>query len=179
MSFHYERFEMDLLTAVEKYAKSQLENKEDIYIMSIEYFPDFTTFVVIRANTYSYLNAYLKEQEIETEEEYFYYKYCEEEWDLYEPLEELSDILQTEYKKMEETYTEEFNRIQEEHAEKIIEVCINVMKKFKETDTYKQFKKLYLNVYVREYYEGYAEDVIQIFEEINGVENIEEYSKWL
>ena len=54
-NFDYEKFEENLLAAVEEYAKSQLVNKDDLYIMSIEYFPEFTTFVVIRANTYSYL----------------------------------------------------------------------------------------------------------------------------
>ena len=100
MSFDYEKFEKDLLAAVEEYAKSQLDHKDDMYIMSIEYFPDFTTFVVIRANTYSYL-----EEQVEADDEdYTYYKYCEEEWDLYEDLEELSNVLQKEYSEMEEIF---------------------------------------------------------------------------
>ena len=100
MSFDYEKFEKDLMVAVEEYAKSQLDHKDDMYIMSIEYFPDFTTFVVIRANTYSYL-----EEQVEADDEdYTYYKYCEEEWDLYEDLEELSNVLQKEYSEMEEIF---------------------------------------------------------------------------
>lgn len=100
MSFNYDKFEKDLLVAVETYAKSQLDNKDDVYIMSIEYFPDYTTFVAIRANTYSYL----EEQVEEDDEDYTYYKYCEEEWDLYEDLEELSNVLQKEYSEMEEIF---------------------------------------------------------------------------
>lgn len=79
------------------------------------------------------------------DEEYPYYKYCEEEWDLYEDIKEISGVLQAEYSEMEEKYDDEkFDELQEEHATKIIDICKNVMKKFKETDTYKEFKKLYL-----------------------------------
>lgn len=174
MSFDYEKFENNLLVAVEKFAKSQLDNKDDMYIMSIEYFPDFTTFVAIRANTYSYL----EEQVDEDDEDYTYYKYCEEEWDLYDDLEEISKVLQAEYNEMEEKYDDdEFDDLQDEHATKIIDVCKNVMKRFKETDTYKEFPTLYLNAYVREYFS--EEETIEIFKELNGEDNIEEYSDWL
>lgn len=174
MSFDYEKLEKDLLAAVEEYAKSQLDIKDDMYIMSIEYFPDFTTFIAIRANTYSYLEGQVEADD----EDYTYYKYCEEEWDLYEDVKEVSSLLQAEYNEMEEKCDEdEFDELQNEHAEKIIDICKNVMKKFKETDTYKEFKKLYLNVYVREYFD--EEETIQIFEELNGKESIEEYSEWI
>lgn len=174
MSFDYKKLEKNLLVAVEEYAKSQLDNKDDMYIMSIEYFPKFTTFIAIRANTYSYL----EEQVDEDDEEYTYYKYCEEEWDLLEDIKEISSVLQVEYNEIEEKYDdEEFEKLQKEHAKKIIDVCKSVMSKFKETDTYKEFKKLYLNVYVREYFN--EEETIQIFGELNGKDSIEEYSKWL
>ena len=174
MNFDYEKLEKDLLVAVEEYAKSQLDKKDDMYIMSIEYYPDFTTFVAVRGNTYSYL----AEQAEEDDEEYTYYKYCEEEWDLLEDLKEVSTVLQTTYNEMEETYgDDEFDELQEEHATKIIDVCKNVMKKFKDTDVYKEYPKLYLNVYVREYFD--EEETIEIFRELNGEEAIEEYSDWL
>lgn len=173
MSFGYEKFEKDLLAAVENFAESQLDKKEDVYIMSIEYFPDFTTFIAIRANTYSYL----KEQAREGDENYTYYKYCEEEWDLYQFLEEISSVLQDEYNKMEEKYGYEFDELQTEHAAKIIDSCRNVMKEFKKTDTCREFKKLYLNVYVREYFN--KEEILQIFGELNGKDSIEEYADWV
>lgn len=174
MSFDYEKFENGLVLAVENFAKTQLDNKDDVYIMSIEYYPDFTTFVVIRGNTYTYLN----EQVEADDEDYTYYKYCEEEWDLYNELPELSKDLQVEYANMEEQYgDDEFDDLQEEHATKIIDVCKNAMKRFRETDTFKEFPKLYLNVYVREYFS--SEEVIEIFRELNGDENIEDYSSWL
>lgn len=174
MSFNYDKFEKDLLVAVETYAKSQLDNKDDFYIMSIEYFPDYTTFVGIRANTYSYL----EEQVEEDDEDYTYYKYCEEEWDVDEDLEALSNDLQADYEEIREKNDyDKFEELQEEHAEKIIDVCKNVMKKFKETDTYKAFPKLYLNVYVRDYFS--EEETVQIFAELNGEDTIEEYSDWL
>ncbi len=174
MSFDYGKFENGLVLAVENFAKEQLANKNDFYIMSIEYYPDFTTFVVIRGNTYSYL----KKQVEADDEDYMYYKFCEEEWDLYNDLPELSNDLQVEYANMEELYgDDEFDDLQEEHAAKIIDVCKNAMKRFKETSTFKEFPKLYLNVYVREYFS--SEEDIEIFRELNGDENIEEYSSWL
>ena len=98
MGFDYEKLEKNLLEAVEEYAASQLDQNDDMYIMSIEYFPEFTTFIAIRTNTYSYL----KEQVDEDDESYTYYKYCEEEWDLYEDVKEISSALQAEYNEMEE-----------------------------------------------------------------------------
>ena len=35
MNFDYEKFEENLRAAVEEYAKSQLVNKDDLYIMSM------------------------------------------------------------------------------------------------------------------------------------------------
>lgn len=174
MSFDYEKFEKKLLLAVEEYAKLKLYNKDNLYIMSIEYFPDFTTFVAIRANTYSYL----KEMVGENEKYYTYYKYCEEEWELCECLEEVSKDLQAEYKEMVEKYDDEqFDELQAEHVAKIFAACKIVMKKFKETETYKKLSKPYLNVYIRERFT--KEESIQIFSELNGEDNIEEYSDWL
>ena len=174
MGFDYEKLEKNLLEAVEEYAASQLDQNDDMYIMSIEYFPEFTTFIAIRTNTYSYL----KEQVDEDDESYTYYKYCEEEWDLYEDVKEISSALQAEYNEMEEKYNDDaFEEAQEKHAEKVIDICMNVMKKFKETDTFKKFKKLYLNVYLREYFD--EEEILRIFAELNGDDCIEEYASWL
>lgn len=172
--FDYERFEMGLLAVVEEYAKLQLLKKDDFYIMSIEYFPEFTTFVAIRANTYSHL----KEKAGESEKDYTYYKFCEEEWELCECLEEISKDLQAEYEEMEAKYDDEkFAELQTEHVVQIIAACKSVMNKFKETDTYKSFSKLYLNVYIREYFT--KEETIQMFCELNGEDTMEEYSDWL
>lgn len=174
MSFDYKKLEKDLLAAVEKYATSQLDNKEDLYIMSVEFFPDFTTFVAIRANTYSYLEKKARKDE----KNYTYYKYCEEEWGLYENLEEISNALQAEYNAINcDEESEESYELQEEHVTKIINVCKTVMKKFKETAVYRKFPELFLNVYVREYFD--KEETIQMFGELNGEDSIDEYSDWL
>lgn len=174
MSFDYGKFENGLVLAVEDFAKTQLDNKDDIYIMSIEYYPDYTTFVVIRGNTYSYLSEKVEAND----KNYMYYKFCEEEWGLYNDLPELSKVLEVEYANMEELYDDdEFYDLLEEHSTKIFDVCKNAMKRFKETGTFKEFPKLYLNVYIREYFSN--KEIIEIFRELNGDENIEEYSSWL
>ncbi len=173
-SFDYVKFEKNLLAELEAFAKKQSDNKDDLYIMSVEYFPEFTTYVAVRANSYSYLTKNVGE----SEKYYTYYKYCEEEWGLGECLEDSSKELQAEYKKMEEKYDDvQFDEWQREHAVKIFSVCKTVMKKFKETDTYKMFSKLYLNVYMRERFT--KEEILQVFCELNGEDNKEEYSDWL
>ena len=173
-SFDYEKFEKNLLVAIEDYVKLKVDNKDDLYIMSIEYFPEFTTFVAIRANTYSYLKGKVGENE----KDHTYYKYCEEEWELGECLEGVSRDLQVEYKEKETKYDDEqFEELQAEHASKIFASCKTVMKKFKETDTYKKLSDPYLNVYIRERFT--KEEIIQVFCELNGEDNREEYSEWL
>jgi len=171
MAFNYDKFEKDLFEAVEKYAKTQLDKKGDLYIMSIEYFPEYTTFIAIRANTYSHLEERAKEDE----RNYTYYKYCEEEWGLCKELEHISNTLQAEYD--ETCDDEEFDELQEEHTAKIIDVCKAVMKKFKGTAVYREFPGLFLNVYVREYFN--KEETVQTFLELNGEDSISEYSDWL
>ena len=172
--FDYENFEKKLLIAIEECVKHKWSNVDNLYIISIEYFPNFTTFVSIRANTYSNL----KEKVGENEKDYIYYKYCEEEWELCEFLGEVSKDLQSKYKEMETVYEDEqFDEIQEEHAVKIFISCKNVMKKFKQTDTYKKLSSPHLNVYMREHFS--KNEMIQTFCELNGEDYKEEYSKWL
>lgn len=173
-SFDYDRFEKNLLAAIEEYVKFKVDNKDELYIMSIEYFPQFTTFVAIRANTYSYL----KEKVGENKKYQAYYKYCEEEWELCECLEEISGDLQTEYKAMKAKYDDEqFEELQAAHALKIFAACKSAMKKFKETDTYKELSNPYLNVYIRERLT--KEEIIRVFCELNGEDDKEEYEGWL
>ena len=176
ISFDYKKLEKELLEKVEGYAKEHLENKDDLYILSVDYFPEFTTSIAIRANTFSYLS----EQSEPSDEDYTYYKYCEEEWDwdIFEDLDELSKDLQKEYKELEETFSYDvWDEMIREHTTKVIEVCKNALKAFRETDTFKAFPKLYLNVYVREYFD--KEEAVEMFGELNGEDSKEEYADWL
>jgi len=172
--FDYEKFEKNLLSAIEECVKLKWSNIDDLYIMSIEYFPNFTTFVSIRANTYSNL----KEKVGDNEKDYTYYKYCEEEWELCEFLGEVSKNLQDEYKEMETRYDDEqFDKLQAEHAAKILVSCKTVMKKFKQTDAYKKLSNPYVNVYIREHFS--KDEILRTFCELNGENNKEEYMEWL
>ena len=171
--FDYGKFEKYLLEEIEECAKSLLTRKDNIYIISLEYFPEFTTFVAARANTYSNL----KERADETSQYFTYYKYCEEEWDIYEDLKEASGMLQATYKEMEAKYGDAFEDHQRQHAAKILDICNVVMKRFKETAIYSEFPTLYLNVYVRERFT--KETHVQIFAELNGSDSVVEYADWL
>lgn len=178
MGFNYEKFEKELFAELERYAKSLLEQKEDIYIMSIDYWHQFTTTIGFRANTLSYLATQSNQQD----EDYLYYKYCEEEWDwdIFGNLEDLSLNLQIQYKETEEKCGDDYDLYDEmksAHTEQIIKICKQVLKEFKQTEIYKSFPNLFLTVYVREYFSDEA--IMNNFAELNGETAAEEYAKWL
>lgn len=173
MNFGYDLFENILNEELEKCLKSHLSEKDDMYILSVEYWPEFTTFVTLRANTYSYLETQTDPSDDEVD--YLYYKFCEEEWDGYENMEELDKMLQEHYNRLEEEDADE--EICEEHTDKIIDICKAALKKVKDTDVYKEYPELYLNFYIREYFS--EDECIETFKELNGETAAIEYAKWL
>ena len=173
--FDYEKFENQLYTAIETYVQNHQNQKEDIYIMSIYYWPDFTTFIGVAANTYSNLNEQTDPEDVE---DYVYYKYCEEEWewDLTGDFDVLSKDLQAYYEELEAEGAKDSNlrdEKEEMHREKIIAIGRRVLKKIQQTDAYKAYPKLYLNFYIREYFT--RDESMEIFGELNGEESLEEY----
>lgn len=176
LSFDYEQFEEDLFTTFEEFMKGYLDRKEDMYIFSVNYFPDFTTTIGVNANSYSYLN----EQTESDPDLYADYKFCEEEWEVGEWFESLSEQLQVYFDQLEEEYEDEedtHDELYEEHRDRIIDICKNVMKRIKETDTFKEYPQMLLNVYVREFFGD--EEMIAIFEEINGDVVPDDYMKFM
>ncbi len=173
VDFDYSLFENKLMQELENCIKSHLHEKEDMYILSVEYWPEFTTFVVLRANTYSHLETQTDPSDEEVD--YLYYKFCEEEWGIYESMDELAKMLQEHYTKLEEADADE--QTCKEHTDRIINICKNALNKVKHTDAYKEYPQLFLNFYIREYFS--EEECIDTFRELNGEEAAAEYEKWL
>lgn len=176
VEFNYDKFASELNTELEEFVKALAEKQEDVYIISINYCPDFTTTIGVVANSYTYLNEITSVDD----NNYFYYKYCEEEWEKVKGFDSLSAELQRYYSELEQKYNSDYEKFEEsykEHSEMIIQMCKSILKNFQETTTYKSFPDLLLNVYVREYFDN--EECIRIFEEVNAGKEIAEYAKYI
>ncbi|NBH32960.1 DUF4303 domain-containing protein [Clostridiaceae bacterium] len=83
--FDYEKFEHAILGQMTAVFNKWAEEKEDLYIFSLDCTRNLESIGVI-GNTISYL----EEQAEEDSEDYWYYKYCEEEWELFDMFEAVS-----------------------------------------------------------------------------------------
>lgn len=176
VEFNYDKFASVLNTELEEFVKALAVNQTDVYIISLNYCPDFMTTIGAVANSYTYLNEITSLDD----NNYFYYKYCEEEWEKVKGFDSLSADLQRYYSELEQKYSSDYEKYEElykEHSEKIIQMCKSVLKNFQETTTYKIFPDLLLNVYVREYFDN--EECIRIFEEVNARKETAEYAKYI
>ena len=121
--FDYTKFENDIVLQLEHILKKRMKEKDDIYILSLDCARGVDSIGAI-ANTMEYL----EEQALEEPEDYWYYKYCEDEWELFDTFEEISANMRIFVENNESftnkenyEYTEEFDA----HFDKIIE-CANV-----------------------------------------------------
>ena len=177
--FDYDSFEKDLYEEVCRKIGNQ-ENKDDIYAFSIDYFPEYTTYISLMKNTYSNL----KKAPATDRTDLMYYKYCEEEWGNWDNFDMLSEQLVRYYDAMEEWGNsdddEECLRMEEiygQHKQKIISLCVGVLQRVKKSPEYASYQKLNLNVHVRE---GFApEEEIEIYKKLNNEEAVEEYRVFL
>lgn len=169
----YKKFEDSLVSSIEAALQKLLNGHSDIYIFSLNLSRENPSVVAV-ANTYNNL----KELAGPGDEDYFYYKYCEEEWDLWE-YDSFKDIITEELcpctginngtSTEPGTYTSFFDS----HCDEIIESCKNALirlKDFKE----KNCPGLLFTVYIREYLS--ADERINIFKQINGKAAAKEYS---
>lgn len=86
--FDYEKFKSDIAAAMEKSLRKWAEKNDDIYIISLDLSRDMTS-VGVWANTMNYLD----EQDYDASEDYWYFKYCEQEWELCEAFEDISSYM--------------------------------------------------------------------------------------
>lgn len=169
--FDYEKFENDIVLRMTSVLADWTEDIDDIYILSLDCSREMDSIGII-ANTMENL-----ETQVEfNNDEYWYYKYCEDEWELFDSFENISSNM---YQYLEDNsisfieadtykYTEAFDG----HCDKIIESCKRALVRFRASvnDTYPD---LLLALNVREYLD--EDERVDIFKEINNKEASEEY----
>lgn len=174
--FDYEKFEKDLVAVMEKKLREWAEENDDIYILSLDLSRGMES-VGVYANT----EEYLEEQSEEEPDDFWYYKYCEEEWELCEVLDGISDEMCAFVNENREqfsgkddagfsVYTESFDA----HCEQMIDSCKKALEHFRE-ETKKEFPKLLLAFNIREYLD--EEERIEIFSLVNSKKAAKEYAK--
>lgn len=171
--FDYRKFEEDIVLKMTETFKKWTEENDDIYIITLDCAEEMDSIGVI-ANT----KHYLEEQADSDSEDYCYYKYCEDEWDLFDTFEDISSEM---CKCPDENsdlfsdsvncvYTETFN----EHRSRIIECCKKAILDFKQS-VRETYPELLLTFNVNYYFDG--EERAEIFEKLNGKEAAAEYSE--
>ena len=175
--FDYEKLKEDLVSAMEKILRKWSEENDDIYILSLDLSRDMES-VGVWANTVEYLE---EQVDGDTSEDFWYYKYCEEEWDLCEVISESSSYMSTYVnensgKFFEEDsegisiYTESFDA----HCDQIMESCKKALEGFRELIK-KDFPDLLLAFNIREYLDN--EERIEFFSFVNSAEAAKEYAE--
>lgn len=169
--FDYEKFKKDIVIAMENVLRKWTKENGDIYIIALDLSRDMES-VGVWANTGQWLN----EQADITSDDYWYYKYCEEEWQLCEVFDGISSYMRTFVEENKEqftnsqtlTYTETFDA----YCDKMIESCKLALKCFRESIN-EDFPKLLLTFNIREYLDN--DERIEAFSLINSKEATKEY----
>lgn len=175
--FDYKKFEDSLVLQMENTLARLLKEHDDIYIFSLSLSNDVNSVWVIANTLHNLEETTSADNEDYDNEDYYYYKYCEEEWDLWETddFNGISDELAG-----YDVYKENGGKTSENedvfcnHRDKAIESCRNALIRF---NTYKNKNcpGLLLTFYVREYLDG--EECIELFEKLNSREAAAEYSE--
>ena len=174
--FDYNKFETDIVTAMKDTLNKWAGEYDDIYILSLDCARDMTS-IGFMANTEQHLN----EESDADDEDYWYYKYCEEEWELFEADGMASEISSYMSQYIEENdarftnpetfaFTEDFD----EHCDKIIKTCEKAIQRLRQSVS-QDFPELLLAFNIREYLD--AEERSKIFATVNSKEAAREYAK--
>ncbi|MDE7311267.1 MAG: DUF4303 domain-containing protein [Eubacterium sp.] len=174
--FDYKKFEDSIVTAMEHSLRKWANEYDDIYILSLDCARDMTS-IGIEANT----RQYLSEQADTGSEDYWYYKYCEAEWELYdagEYLEQISSYMRSYTEENEERFTnpETFAYLEafDEHCDTIIETCKKALKRFRQA-IHADFPDLLLTFNIGEYLDH--KERTEIFASVNSKDASEEYAE--
>lgn len=173
--FDYVKFENDVVQQMTSVFNRWIEENDDLYIFSLDCTREMDSVAVI-ANTITNL----EEQAKEDSEDYWYYKYCEEEWDLFE-LDTFEAVSADMSKYIDDNnsiftnpetyeYTELFNK----HCDKIIEHCKNALIRFRQLIN-KDHSNVLLTFHIREYLD--SDEKVEIFRSANNENASREYSE--
>ncbi|MCH5344665.1 MAG: DUF4303 domain-containing protein [Acetatifactor sp.] len=171
--FAYEELEKKLVTQMENTLKDWSKENDDIYIFALDLARGVDSVGVI-ANT----NHYLEEQAAPDSRDYWFYKYCEDEWELFDTFGEISGELRKYIGDNNAAFTNpetyEYTEAFDEHCEKVIESCKNALICFAQSAR-AEYPKMLFTFNIREYLDG--DERIEIFEKVNDAEAAAEYTE--
>lgn len=168
--FNYKKFEDEVVEQMTAVFDKWIRKDDDLYIFSLDCSRNMDSIGVI-ANTVHYLDK----QAEQNAEDYWYYKYCEEEWELFATFEVISEEMQKYLKENSGTnhaagaYSKPFD----EHCDKIMECCKNALIRFRQSIS-QNYQNILLTFNVREYLE--KKERIKIFKTSNSENAFKEYA---
>ncbi len=171
--FDYKKFEDGVVHQMEAAFDKWIRNNSDLYIFSLDCTRAMDSIGVIANTTH-----YLEEQAEPDAEDYWYYKYCEEEWELFDTFTTVSADMRKYLDDNSDVFTNpethEYSEAFDEHFDKIIECCENALIRFRQFIN-KTNSNILLTFNIDEYLDG--EDRIKVFEKINSGVAVKEYSE--
>lgn len=178
MSFNFDLLKSKIISGIKESVKGISNNEKDetIYAYSL-LISSNDLYIGVCANTKEYL-----EENIENEEDRAYYKYCEQEWKIYnetnEYFEETEEIIKK-YLKENSSLISDKNSIYtdffEDFREKVLSTGVDALIETKEINEFKKIQRVggFINFMVPEYLD--QEESIDIFTRLNNGETVEEY----
>ena len=171
MEFNTEVFTSELTDYLTSFCDSWINKKDnqDIYIISID-ISDSLRSIGLIANTLDNLNS----QSRYGDDDYFYYKYCEDEWEIYDTSDEISklmdDHITNNYEKFHESSTDRYSDAFYKYGEIIVDSCVDTLKIFKA-----KYPDVIFNVNMRDTFD--EDERIRIFSALNDDTSVKEYSE--
>lgn len=172
--FDYERFENDLVQQMLVVFNNWVEQNHDLYIFSLDCAGEMESIGAIANTTH-----YLEEQADTDSEDYWYYKFCEEEWDLFDTFKTISADMCKCLDENKGIFTnpedsDKYSEIFDKHRDEIIKHCKNALIRFKNAIS-KNHSDILLTFNIREYLDG--DDRVEIFQSVNSESASKEYSE--
>lgn len=177
--FDFTKLKSNLVLGIKDSFKDIEEENENIYCYSLIIHSDISC-IGAAANTVEYF-----EDNIDEEDERMYYKFCEQDWEIYNETNEYLDEAQEQIKKFVDEnddlitdkdtcyYTDFF----EEFREKIFDICIEALYEVKSSSFFDKFLRdesgRFINFMIPEYLDH--EESIKIFSKLNSGDIVKEY----
>ena len=167
--FDYEEFEKKLVTQMENTLKNWGKENDDIYIFALDLARGADSVGAI-ANTKHYLNG----QADKDSTDYYFFKYCEDEWELFDAFEDISKEMRKYIDENGDAFSDlktcEYTEAFDEHCGKITDSCRNALICFA-----KEYPKLLFTFNIRDYMD--TDERIEMFEKMNSAQAAKEYAE--
>ena len=171
--FDYKKFENDVVQQMGGIFSQWTTEHDDMYAFSLDCSMGMES-IGINANTVHFL----AEQADSDSTDYWYYKYCEEEWELSHWFKDISAEMNQYLLDNEAIFSDpdtyEYTEAFEEHSEKIVDCCVNALTRFRNS-LGQNHSDIILTFYIRDYFDG--DGRIEIFQELNSKSAAEEYAE--